>query len=183
MPDDLYDTDILAWSQTQAARLRRIAAGERVNDVDWPHVIEEVEDVGRSELRSVQSNLRLAFLHALKLCAWPEHESADHWAQELSTFLGNARDRFEPGMQRRVDPEALYARALQDLRELPMRHAPAPLPLPERVRFTARELRGQLGAAALVERIRAAAQPPSVTPDTAPARPPPGTPRGRRSAD
>jgi hypothetical protein len=30
---DLYDTDILVWSEQQAALLRRAAAGERVNDV------------------------------------------------------------------------------------------------------------------------------------------------------
>ena len=39
-----YDTDILDWSERQAALLRRLANGERVNDaVDWPNVIEEVE--------------------------------------------------------------------------------------------------------------------------------------------
>jgi hypothetical protein len=30
----LYDEDILAWSERQGALLRRIAAGERVNDAD-----------------------------------------------------------------------------------------------------------------------------------------------------
>src|SRR5438270_13014652 len=44
-----YDTDILTWSERQAALLRRIAAGERINDeVDWPNVVEEIESVGRS---------------------------------------------------------------------------------------------------------------------------------------
>jgi hypothetical protein len=69
MPDDLYHRDILAWSKAQASRLRRIAAGERVNDVDWEHVIEEVEDVGRSELKTVRSHFRNALIHALKVLA------------------------------------------------------------------------------------------------------------------
>jgi hypothetical protein len=48
---DLYD-DVLLWSERQAALLRRMAAGERVNDqVDWENVAEEIEDVGRSSLR------------------------------------------------------------------------------------------------------------------------------------
>jgi hypothetical protein len=40
---DLYATDILAWSDEQAARLRRIAAADRLNDAspDWPNIIEE----------------------------------------------------------------------------------------------------------------------------------------------
>jgi Domain of unknown function DUF29 len=50
MPDDLYDRDVLAWSQHQAELLRRTGRGERVNHVDWENVAEEIEDVGRSEL-------------------------------------------------------------------------------------------------------------------------------------
>jgi Domain of unknown function DUF29 len=53
MPDDLYDRDILAWSEHQATLLRRAALGERVNDIDWAHVVEEIEDVGLSELNAV----------------------------------------------------------------------------------------------------------------------------------
>jgi hypothetical protein len=47
----------VGWSAAQADRLRRLARGERVNDLDWENVIEEVESVGRSELRSVKSLL------------------------------------------------------------------------------------------------------------------------------
>ena len=53
---DLYDTDILTWSARQADLLRRVAAGERVNDqVDWTNVIEEVESVGQSQVDAVES--------------------------------------------------------------------------------------------------------------------------------
>ena len=56
MPDDLYERDILSWAERQSALLRRLANGERLNEaVDWPHVIEEIEDVGRSELRACES--------------------------------------------------------------------------------------------------------------------------------
>lgn len=43
-----YDTDVLAWSEKQAALLRRIAAGERLNATapDWPNITEEIESVG-----------------------------------------------------------------------------------------------------------------------------------------
>ncbi len=47
---NLYDTDILLWSERQADLLRHHAAGERVNDasIDWPNIAEEIEDVGRA---------------------------------------------------------------------------------------------------------------------------------------
>jgi hypothetical protein len=58
---DLYDTDVLEWSERQADLLRRLAAGERVNsaDLDWQHVAEEIEDVGKSELRNCSTRWKL----------------------------------------------------------------------------------------------------------------------------
>jgi Domain of unknown function DUF29 len=161
MPDDLYFTDILAWSRRQAERLRRVAAGERVNDVDWEHVIEEVEDVGNSELSGVKSYLELALLHALKVLAWPEHTAVEHWSSEVTNFLLQAQTRYQPGMQQHVDPAALYTRALRRFGKLlPMRGVPLPLPLPDSVAFTAAELRNEeFGAIDLLERIRAAQAP------------------------
>ncbi|HYZ32244.1 MAG TPA: DUF29 family protein [Crenalkalicoccus sp.] len=167
MPDELYETDILAWSRAQAERLRRVAAGQRVNDVDWAHVIEEVEEVGRSELSAVLAYLDLAMLHALKVLAWPDHPAAQHWVSEIANFLLQAQARFQAGMQQHVDPAAIYARALRRLRRLPMQGPPA-LPLPEAVAFIAAELRDEeFGAADLLDRLRAA-QAPLLSPATSP---------------
>jgi uncharacterized protein DUF29 len=61
---ELYDTDILSWSEHQARRLRRVATGERINDlVDWPNVIEEIESVGNEQLHAVESLLVQALRH------------------------------------------------------------------------------------------------------------------------
>jgi Domain of unknown function DUF29 len=44
---DLYGDDIHLWSERQGALLRRLAAGEAISDqIDWPHVVEEIEDLG-----------------------------------------------------------------------------------------------------------------------------------------
>src|SRR4051794_19582234 len=63
-----YDTDILTWSERQAALLRRRAAGELINDadLDWPNIAEEIEDVGKSQLRAVESAIVLALRHMLE---------------------------------------------------------------------------------------------------------------------
>jgi hypothetical protein len=58
MPDGLYDYDdydILIWSEQQADLLRRLERGEGVNRVDLVHVVEEIEDVGLSELHSFKA--------------------------------------------------------------------------------------------------------------------------------
>ena len=108
MPDDLYRRDILAWSEQQAALLRRAAAGERVNDIDWPNIVEEIESVGRSELRACESLLARAIDHLLKLHGWPGHAAADHWRAELRVFLRDARAAFSPAMRQQIDVTSLY---------------------------------------------------------------------------
>ena len=157
MPDDLYHSDILGWSKAQAERLRRMRRGELVNDLDWEHVIEEVEDVGNSQLGAVKSHLGLAMLRALKALAWPEHPAVEHWQQEIATFLSNAQTGFQPGMRQRVDPAELYARALKQLRKLPPLGSVPPRPVPRMVALTAAELRSEeFGASDLLDRIRSA---------------------------
>ena len=114
----LYERDALAWAEQQAALLDRLAAGERLNEaVDWPNVIEEVRDVGLSELRTCRSLLRQAMLHLLKLQAWPDSPAASHWRSEVGVFLLDAADRFTPSMRQRIDLNELYAKALYLMRE------------------------------------------------------------------
>jgi hypothetical protein len=128
MPDDLYRSDILAWSKAQAERLRRLRDGERANDLDWEHLIEEIEDVGQSQLDAVRSLFALAIEHALKAAAWPEHAAARKWRNEAASLLGQARQRYEPGMARHLDVAELYADALAVARSLDMRRPGRRLP-------------------------------------------------------
>ncbi|HEX4367420.1 MAG TPA: DUF29 domain-containing protein [Rhodopila sp.] len=118
MPDGLYERDVLAWSQHQADLLRRLGRGERVNDIDWAHVAEEIEDVGLSELHSVESFLNLILVHVLKLHAWPESDARRHWRGEIVVFRNDAKRRFAPSMRQRIDVGALYAEAHEQLREI-----------------------------------------------------------------
>ncbi len=117
MPDGLYERDALVWSDQQAELLRRIAAGERLNEaVDWANVIEEVEDVGLSELRACESLIQQAMSHLLKVHAWPGSRAADHWREEVGTFLDDAVRRFTPSMRPRLNLGELFARALRRVR-------------------------------------------------------------------
>jgi hypothetical protein len=113
VPNGLYERDALAWAERQADLLARIAAGEQPNEmVDWPHVIEEVRDVGLSELRQCRSLLRQAMVHLLKLHVRPGDPAAQHWLVEAAAFLDDARDRYAPSMRQRIDLAQLYDDAL-----------------------------------------------------------------------
>src|SRR5215472_2868042 len=114
-----YDTDILIWSEHQAELLRRHARGERANDgaIDWPNIIEEIEDVGRSELRSVESLLIQALVHMLKAEAWPLSRDAPNWRADARRLRIDAADIFTPSMRQRIDIASLYAKALRAMPE------------------------------------------------------------------
>jgi hypothetical protein len=60
------ETDIVLWSEHQAALLRRIIAGELVNsaEIDWPNIAEEIESMGRSERRACESHRQRTRAHA-----------------------------------------------------------------------------------------------------------------------
>ena len=114
MPDGLYERDTLAWAELQADLLRRFAAGERVNQpIDWPHLIDEVFDVGQAQLLSCRSFLRQAMIHLLKLHAWPNSLSRQQWLSEAGRFLDDAADRFTPSMRQRIDLQAEFDKAVR----------------------------------------------------------------------
>ena len=83
--------------------------------MDWEHVVEEIEDVGLSELNAVRSYLRLMLVHLLKLQGWPGSSATTHWRQEIVSFQSDAQQRFAPSMRRSIDLAALYARAVKQL--------------------------------------------------------------------
>src|SRR5216684_6595639 len=62
-PSQLYDHDYYAWVRDQVRALRE----RRIEEVDWGNVAEEIDDLGKSEKRSVQSHLETLIEHLLKL--------------------------------------------------------------------------------------------------------------------
>ncbi len=125
-----YDTDILEWSERQAALLRRRAAGELVNDteLDWPNIAEEIESVGSEQCHAVETNLMRALIHMLKAEAWPLSRDVPHWQAEARVFRSIARRRFAPSMRQRLDLACIYADALHGLPETIDGQPPLPVP-------------------------------------------------------
>jgi hypothetical protein len=128
---DLYDTDIVRWSERQAELLRRMGKGERVNNqVDWENVAEEIEDMGNNVVRSVASHLVQALLHDLKAEAWPLSREVPHWRAEARIQRDEARADYAPSMARRdeLKMDRLYRRALRGMPETIDEVPPLPVP-------------------------------------------------------
>ena len=138
---DLYDQDILVWSERQAGALRRLDAGQPTNErPDWTNIIEEIEDVGRSELHAVELLLAQALRHFLKAEAWPMSRDASTWRSDSIDFRAQVRRRYTPSMRQRIDLAEIYADALEALPET--MDGIAPGPVPDQCPFTLDELLG-----------------------------------------
>ncbi|MBV8916095.1 MAG: DUF29 family protein, partial [Acetobacteraceae bacterium] len=99
-------------SEHQADLLARLARGERVNEhIDWPNLIEEVRDLGLSELRSCRSWVGLVCLHLLKLKLSPDSADVPHWQSEIEEFLDQLQNHFTSSMAQLIDVAHQYARA------------------------------------------------------------------------
>ncbi len=60
--DNLYDRDYYLWLESTA----NVLSDGRWNELDLENLIEEIESMGRSEKRAVESNLVVLLLHLLK---------------------------------------------------------------------------------------------------------------------
>jgi Domain of unknown function DUF29 len=137
--NDLYDADILLWSERQRDLLRRVAAGEAVAEQpDWPNIIEEIASVGSEQLHAVASLLRQALTHMLQAEAWPLSREVPHWQSEARGFRADAADRCAPSMRQRLDLDRIYRRALHVMPDTI--DGLAPLPVPDQCPITLDEL-------------------------------------------
>jgi hypothetical protein len=111
---DLYDDDILAWSEQQAAALRGMATWRDLpNDLDLDNIVEEIESVGRSQLDRAESLIALILEHIAKAVSEPETPSLGHWRTECVGWHAQLLRAFSPSMRQRIDMDALWRSALR----------------------------------------------------------------------
>lgn len=66
-----YDEDLYTWSLEQAKLLRE----RKFDQIDLEHIIEEIEDMSKSEKRALESFLETLLMHLLKWQYEPSHQS------------------------------------------------------------------------------------------------------------
>jgi Domain of unknown function DUF29 len=102
----LYETDYYAWVQEQVRALR---AG-RPADLDGENVAEELEDLGKTVRRELQSRLELVLSHLLKWAYQPEKRSPS-WENTLVEQRGRVSDLLmkNPSLKNYLDEVATDA--------------------------------------------------------------------------
>lgn len=103
---DLYDEDIVLWSERQAALLHRRAAGELINeaDLDWPNIAEEIESLGKRDARELASRMTIIMIHLIKLELSAQTEPRAGWWTTVLTQRGDLELLLKdaPSLRRKV---------------------------------------------------------------------------------
>lgn len=114
--DALYEQDFYAWTQQQAALLRRLPLTS--NSIDAENVAEEIEDLGRSELRAAQLLVEHIIKHLLKLELSGLDEPADHWRDEVVEWRLQLDKTLTRRIEAKLELAARYKAALRLVRRL-----------------------------------------------------------------
>ncbi|MGI9071451.1 MAG: DUF29 domain-containing protein [Bryobacteraceae bacterium] len=101
-----YDTDFYAWTQDTAQAIRE----RRWSDLDIENLLEEIESMGKSERRGIESWLEILLSHLLK-----RHYQADKhtpsWEMTIKEQRLKVSQLFEENPSLRARAEELSQRA------------------------------------------------------------------------
>lgn len=115
--DTLYEHDVIAWAERQAALLR---SGQWAQ-LDMDNLIAEVEDVGNRERQALRSHLVILLVHLLKWQFQPARRSRS-WTSTIVTQRAAVEEALEdyPSLNPLLDNaewmSITYARAVRRAR-------------------------------------------------------------------
>lgn len=112
MKTKLYDTDYYLWLEETAKLLRE----GKFRELDTQNLIEEIEEMGRSEKRSVESNLVVVLMHLLKHKYQPENRS-NSWKYTIREHRRRLRNLLadSPSLKRYLQEN--FAKCYEDARK------------------------------------------------------------------
>ncbi len=128
-----YETDFAAWLSRQLEFLRE----GRFQELDIDHLIEEIDDMGKSLQRELASRLRVVLLHLL-MWQYQTQRRSSSWRITLNTQRAELELLLEqsPSLRPRISHvlESLYSKAHRDAAAetgLPIKTFPVACPYSE----------------------------------------------------
>lgn len=112
MTEVKYEEDYYLWTQTMVEKLKN----KDYLSVDWDNLIEEIEDMGKSQKRAVESLLLRLTEHLLKLKYWEAEKERNkkHWQSEVVNFRVLLRKRLKESPSLKAKLSEIYAEILSD---------------------------------------------------------------------
>lgn len=105
----LYDEDFVRWSEDQAEAMRAAAFSGTNLPLDWKNLAEEIDSLGKSLRRELQSRIGTVIEHLLELEHSPAFDPRRGWTETV------LRERIEIKKLLRANP-SLKPAAAEDVR-------------------------------------------------------------------
>ncbi|HLO88388.1 MAG TPA: DUF29 domain-containing protein [Nostocaceae cyanobacterium] len=112
----LYEQDYYLWLRTTINQLRT----GQFSAVDLDNLLEELEDMGRSEKRAIKSLLLKLLEHLLKLKCWDSERERNqgHWQAEIRTFRIQIKDELADSPSLKPYILEIFDKSYQEARKL-----------------------------------------------------------------
>ena len=129
-----YEEDYYLWIKTMVKRLKE----RNYSQIDWDNLIEEIEDMGRSQKRAVESLLMGLTEPLLKLKYWESERERNkgHWESEVVNFRVLLKKRLQESPSLKAKLEDIYQEILPDSKKSLSRL----FELPEQINLTLEQI-------------------------------------------
>lgn len=108
----LYEQDYYLWIEKTVEQLRQ----NQLQEIDIQNLIEELETMGRSEKRAIQSNLTVLLMHLLKYKYQPNKRSQS-WRSTIVEHRRRLLILFKDSPSLKGYSQEIFAECYQDARQ------------------------------------------------------------------
>lgn len=109
---DLHERDFNLWIE----QVKYTLSKRDVSNMDWDNLLDEIDDMGKSEKRSLESYLERLIEHLLKLRYWHQQRDRNyrHWQVEIVNFRNRIKRLLKrsPSLKRYM--QEIYLEVYQD---------------------------------------------------------------------
>ena len=111
----LYEQDYYQWTQVMVKALK----DKDLKNLDWENLIEEIEDMGKSQKRAIESLLMRLTEHIIKLKYWEEEKARNgrHWRSEIVNFRVLLHKRLKDSPSLKAKLGEIYQEILPDCKQ------------------------------------------------------------------
>ena len=111
--NQLHDRDFNLWIE----EVKTAIQNKDAEAMDWDNLLDEIDDMGKSEKRSLESYLELLVAHILKLKYWETERERNykHWQVEVVNFRKRIQRLLKRSPSLKTYMEEVYPEIYQDV--------------------------------------------------------------------
>jgi hypothetical protein len=110
---ELYDRDFNLWVEATKNAIQN----RDFENMDWDNLFDEIDDMGKSEKRSLESYLERLIAHILKLQYWEAEKERNykHWKVEIINFRRRIKRLIKQNPSFKTLLTQMYPEVFQDV--------------------------------------------------------------------